>query len=135
MKKVCRNCGRPDCPQIGLSKFCRDTPDAERWTEPDDQGHRECRHCLAQWAARQDCAAHSVDWFGRCQLLEGAASADAARNLAATERVGLPPFDCDTPEHLADEILELRTQLATARLLLKHADRIVAFLAVERPAK
>jgi DNA repair exonuclease SbcCD ATPase subunit len=48
------------------------------------------------------------------KLLKRSIKAQDERNLAATERVGLPPFDCDTPDHLADEIEALRTKLDEA---------------------
>jgi len=36
---------------------------------------------------------------------------DDARLLAASEKVGEPPFGCDTADHLADVVLELRAAL------------------------
>ena len=58
------------------------------------------------------------------ELKQIVASQDAA-NLAATERVGMPPFGCDTADHLADEIEKLR-------LALSGRDDGVAMVAAER---
>jgi len=45
-------------------------------------------------------------------LLKGAIKADDERLLQATKRINSPPWGCDTAEHLADEILELRAENA-----------------------
>ena len=52
------------------------------------------------------------------QLLTGAMAADDARDLAATNRLGLPPAGCDTPEVLADEIEALRARVADLQAYL-----------------
>lgn len=43
----------------------------------------------------------------RISSLEGAAKADEARLIAAAKKAGIAYFGCDTPDHLADRVLEL----------------------------
>jgi len=89
---ICKICGRSDCPTIGLSRDCRSIPDADRWTEPDEHGDVQCRHCEALEVARMDCAARAVDWFARCQELQAELDARESAWL-----VGAPhgsPSDC-----------------------------------------
>lgn len=49
------------------------------------------------------------------RLLKGSIRAQDERNLRATESVGMTPWGCDTPEHLAWEIMELRAELEALR--------------------
>lgn len=54
--------------------------------------------------------------------LRGAIKAQEERNSAACERVGLPPFGCDTPDHLVDEIESLRAKLEAAEADTRRLD-------------
>lgn len=49
------------------------------------------------------------------RIMKGYIKAQDERNLRATDRVGMPPFDCDTPEQLAEEIIELRAEIEQLR--------------------
>ena len=51
----------------------------------------------------------------RVAELEGAASADHDRLLAASQRCGGPFLGCDTPDSMADQILRLRALLERFR--------------------
>ena len=52
------------------------------------------------------------DEAAEVQMLRGAISARAEMDNAICERLGIPPFGCDTADHLADEIEELRKDRA-----------------------
>ena len=45
------------------------------------------------------------------RILRGAIAAQDERNLAATERLDMPPAGCDTSDWLADEVLGLRARV------------------------
>lgn len=49
------------------------------------------------------------------RLLKDSIRVQDERDLRATERVGMPPWGCDTSEHLAEEIIELRAELESLR--------------------
>lgn len=53
---------------------------------------------------------------------DGIINADKARLIEAAERVGMN-FGCDTPEHMADEIIELRAELDRYRWLPYPANK------------
>lgn len=52
-------------------------------------------------------------------LARGAIQAQAARDLAATERLGETPYGCDTSDHLADMVLGLRAEVDRLRAALQ----------------
>lgn len=52
----------------------------------------------------------------RISELESSAKADEARLIAAAEKARITYFGCDTPDHLADRILELEEALIEERL-------------------
>lgn len=56
------------------------------------------------------------------KTLRGAIAAQDARDLAACERVGIPPQGCDTADELADEVLGLKAELADLLPLWPHRD-------------
>jgi hypothetical protein len=43
--------------------------------------------------------------------LEGAATADTGRLIAAAEKAGITYAGCDTPDHLADRVVEMQAQI------------------------
>jgi hypothetical protein len=45
-------------------------------------------------------------------ILRGAAAADEERMIAAAAKAGIPYYDCDTPDWLAEEVVGLRAELA-----------------------
>jgi cell division septum initiation protein DivIVA len=51
----------------------------------------------------------------RIAELEGSAKADESRLIAAAEKARITYFGCDTPDHLADRILELESFLIEER--------------------
>ena len=51
----------------------------------------------------------------RIAELEGAAKADERRLIAAAKKAGIEYFGCDTPDHLADRVLELQEVLVEER--------------------
>lgn len=71
-------------------------------------------------AARVDALAAEV------ALLRDAITAQDERDLAASVRVGEIPFGCDTSDHLADVIMDLR---ARADELAAEVERLTAQLA------
>ena len=58
--------------------------------------------------------AENVRLRAELKLALGAIAAQDERNLAATNATNMTPVGCDTPDALADEILALRADLATA---------------------
>ena len=57
--------------------------------------------------------------MGEIATLKGSIAADDERLVKAAERAGIPYFSCDTAEHLADTVIELRADLDRAREALK----------------
>jgi hypothetical protein len=53
------------------------------------------------------------------ELLKGAARADDERMQQAARRAGITYCDCDTPQALADEVIELRAEVERLREVLK----------------
>jgi len=49
------------------------------------------------------------------ELLRGADRAAGERQIAAAQKVGEPPFGCDTADHLADLLLAARAELSQER--------------------
>jgi hypothetical protein len=60
-------------------------------------------------------AAECAQLRAEVEKLQGAIRADEERSTRAAERVGAIPFGCDTADHLAELVLELRAQLAAER--------------------
>jgi hypothetical protein len=58
--------------------------------------------------AQHRAATENTSLRERVQLLEGAARADEERLIKAAEKAGMVYWGCDTPDHLADTILELK---------------------------
>ena len=63
----------------------------------------------------------------------GAMAAQDARNLAATERLGLAPRGCDTPDALADEVEGLRAAACRMRETISSISRITISRIVDNP--
>ncbi len=69
-----------------------------------------------------DAVARAKEAEAQVALLRGALAAQDERDLAATERLGMPPAGCDTSDTLADEVLELRARVQELEAALA-ADR------------
>ena len=81
--------------------------------EPNYASDRKGR-CARQVTLAEQAEAEAEALRERIRLLEGAMKADDERLRTATEAVGMVPWDCDTADALADEVLALRAALSAA---------------------
>jgi uncharacterized protein YukE len=65
------------------------------------------------------------------ETLIGASEAQDRRNLEAATKAGIIPLGCDTPDHLADKILELKQQIVQLKTENEKKQELVDALNAE----
>ena len=63
------------------------------------------------------------------RIFHGIVRADDERLLAACNKVGIPPMECDTADHLADLILEMRDELSKKDAVIEKMREVLDFYA------